>query len=164
MPISTDIIEAYIRPRAVMARKLSGGQREDRALAYLIGACVLIFVAQWPLLARQAHFDPSVSLNARIAGALLGWIIIAPLVFYGIAAILHIFTRVFKGVGTWFTTRLSLFWTLLAITPLMLLQGLTAGFIGPSPALTLVSAVVLGAFFWIWINGMIASERAPKDV
>ena len=162
MPVTRDIAEAYVRPRAVMARKLAAGQREDRALAYLMGGCLLIFVAQWPLLARQAHVDPSIELNARISGALMGWVIIAPLAMYGVAAALHILTRVFRGRGTWYTSRVVLFWTLLALSPLMLLQGLTAGFIGPSPALTLVSVVVVAGFLWLWGNAMVVAERGTS--
>ena len=33
-------------------------------------ACALIFVAQWPRLSRAAFLDPSIELNARLAGAL----------------------------------------------------------------------------------------------
>lgn len=159
MPISRDIARAYVKPRQVMADRLAAGQREDRALAYLMGACVLIFVAQWPRLRREAFLDPSINFEATMAGTLMAWIIVAPLLFYGIAAALHVSTRVFRGQGTWFTTRLALFWSLLALSPLMLLHGLTAGFIGPSPALSLVSALVLAGFLWLVGNAMIAAEK-----
>jgi hypothetical protein len=143
-----------------MARKLEAGVREDRALAYVIGACALIFVAQWPLFSREAFLAPEIWLQERMAGALLGWLMMAPLFFYGVAAAVHLLARVFGGRGTWFTARLALFWTLLALAPLMLLQGLTAGFVGPGPALTAVGVVVAMAFFWIWINCMIVAERS----
>lgn len=142
-----------------MARKLAAGHREDRALAYLMGACVLIFVAQWPLMARQAHLDATIPLDARVGYGLLGWVIIMPLVMYGIAAALHIITRVFKGQGTWFTSRLALFWSLLALTPAMLLQGLTAGFVGPGAALNFVGVIVVAGFFWLLVNALIVAER-----
>jgi hypothetical protein len=72
MPVSTDILESYVRPRQVFRRKLDGGTDEGRALATLIGACLLIFVAQWPGLARAAHADPAIPLDARMGGALMG--------------------------------------------------------------------------------------------
>jgi hypothetical protein len=34
------------------------GRREDRALAMLIAACLVIFVAQWPRLSREAYLAP----------------------------------------------------------------------------------------------------------
>lgn len=159
VPVSRDIVAAWVRPRVVMARKLAAGHREDRALAYLMGACVLIFVAQWPLMSRQAHLDASIPLEARVSATALGWIVIMPLALYVIAAVLHVITRVFRGQGTWFTTRLALFWSLLALTPAMLLQGLTAGFVGPGAALHVVQAFVAAGFFWLVINAMIAAEQ-----
>ena len=159
MPVTRDIAEAYIRPRVVMARKLAAGQREDRALAYLMGGCVMMFIAQLPRLSREAHFDPSVPLEGLITGALQGIVFILPLLLYGVAAALHIGTRVFKGQGTWFTTRLVLFWTMLSMAPMFLLHGLVAGFIGPSVQLDLVGGLVLAAFLWLWGNAMVAAEK-----
>lgn len=42
----------------------------------------------------------------------------------------------------------------------MLLHGLTSGFIGPSPALSLVGAITLSAFIWIWLNSLYVAETA----
>ena len=162
MAVSGDILEAYVAPRRVMARKLSTGQREDRALATLMGACVLIFVAQWPDLSRQAHLDPSIPLDARVGGALLAWVMIAPLGLYVVAALLHLVTRVFRGYGTWYSSRLALFWSLLALSPLILLRGLVVGFIGPSAALQVMSFLVVMGFLWLWGNAMIVAERGGE--
>jgi len=49
--------------RAILAQ----GPREDRALATLLGACVILFIAQWPFHARAAYLDPSIPLEARLA-------------------------------------------------------------------------------------------------
>ncbi len=48
MPITTDIVESYRRPRAVLRRRMGGAENEGRALALLMGACLLIFISQWP--------------------------------------------------------------------------------------------------------------------
>ncbi len=159
MPVSHDILRAYVRPRTVMKERLSQGHREDVALAYLMGACVLIFVAQWPKLRRDAYLETSVDFQSLMAANLMAWVIVAPLLFYGIAATFHVMTRVFGGQGTWYTSRLALFWSLLALSPLMLFHGLSAGFIGPSPALTFVSALVVAGFVWLWGNAMIVAEK-----
>lgn len=163
VPISTDIVASYRRPQAVVASKLAAGRREDRVLAYLIGACALNFVAQWPLLSRQAFENPEIALDARLGGALLGWIMIAPLMFYMIAAVVHVVARIFRGKGTWYSARLGLFWSLLAMTPVMLLQGLTAGFIGPGVELNIVSGIVVLAFLWIWGNALIVTEGKDAE-
>lgn len=159
MPVSTDILESYRRPRAVFRRKLAGGAHEGRALATLIGACLLIFVAQWPGLARAAYIDPAIPLDARLGGALLGTLFLLPPIAYGVAALSHLVARVLGGTGSFFTARLALFWALLAVSPLMLLQGLVRGFIGPGPALTLVGLAVLAAFMMLWVTSLFESER-----
>lgn len=150
MAVTGDILATWRRPRRVMRRLLAGGAREDRALAILMGACAVIFVAQWPRLARDAHLDPSVPLDARLAGALLATVFILPLLAYGLAALSHVLARALGGRGTFAGARVALFWSLLATAPLMLFQGLVAGFLGPGPGLTLLGLVVLAAFLAIW--------------
>jgi hypothetical protein len=162
MSVSRDIVATWRRPRAVMQRLLAQGRREDRALAFLIGACLLIFVAQWPRLSREAYFDPSIPLDARIGGALMGWLLLAPLMAYGLAALSHLIARVFRGSGTWYSARLALFWTMLATTPAWLLLGLVAGFIGPGPAQMGVGLLLVLAFLTIWGICLREAERGPE--
>ena len=71
---------------------------EGRALATLIGACLLIFVAQWPGLARAAYVDPAIPLDARMGGALLGTLFLLPPIAYAVAALSHL-VRGFIGPG-----------------------------------------------------------------
>ncbi|MDJ1008702.1 MAG: YIP1 family protein [Paracoccaceae bacterium] len=158
MSISNDIARMYLRPRQVVRARLAQGQREDRALAVLMGACGLIFVAQWPRLAREAHLDDTIGLQALMAGALMGWVFIMPLALYGLAALSHLVATAVGGQGTWFRARLALFWALLAASPLWLFHGLVAGFIGPGPALTFVGLLALGAFVVFWGIGLAEAE------
>ena len=111
MAITQDIVATYRGPGAVMRRLLARGQREDRALAILMAGCLLVFVSQWPPLARQAHFDGQ-ELNPLLGGALLAWVMIAPLIFYGLAALSHLLARALGGQGSFFGARLALFWAL----------------------------------------------------
>ncbi len=137
MSVVRDIIRTYRAPREVQARRISGEPREDRALAILLAACALIFVAQWPRLSREAFLDPTIGLDARMAGALFAWILIMPLVFYAVSILLTLILRM-PGHAV----RMALFWALLASTPLWLLAGLLAGF-APGPGFGLVSAAAL---------------------
>lgn len=159
MPVTTDILRAWRSPRRLIREKLAAGVREDRALATLMGASVLIFVAQWPGLSRAAHFDPSVPLDARLSGALLATIFMLPLLAYTFAAGSHLVARLLGGKGSWFSARLALFWAMLAISPMMLFNGLVAGFIGAGPAATLVGVLVMAGFLYLWINMLIEAER-----
>lgn len=156
MSVVRDIARTYVAPREVQARRISGAPREDRALAILMGACVLIFVAQWPRLSREAFLDPSIGFDARLAGALFGWIMIMPLVFYALAMLVQIILRAFGATNAGFASRIVLFWALLASTPLWLLTGLTAGFAGAGVGLTIAGIAALGAFVIFWMAGLSA--------
>ncbi len=158
MSVTRDIVRSWRRPREVMRRHLALGRREDRALIFLMVACIIIFVGQWPRLSREAFFDPSMPLDARLGGALFGWLFVAPLAFYVIAALSHMVARLFGGRGSWFGARLALFWSLLAASPLWLLVGLVAGFIGPGVELSVTGAIALLAFLVIWILSLVEAE------
>lgn len=158
MPVTTDISATYRGPRRVMQRLLEMGQREDRALAFLMTACGIVFVAQLPRLAREAHLTGQ-ELNMLLGGTLLAWVVIAPLIFYLLAGLSHVIARLLGGQGDWYGARLALFWSLLSSTPLLLLHGLVAGFVGPGPALQGVGILWLGVFMWFWISSLLQAER-----
>ena len=127
------------------------------AVIMLMAGCVLAFISQLPRLAREAHLTGE-ELNPMLGGALFAWLFIAPLMFYLIAALSHLVARLFKGKGDWFGARLALFWAFLAASPLMLLNGLTAGVVGPGAALTLVGFVWFIAFMVIWLVSLKVAE------
>ncbi|MCE6951064.1 YIP1 family protein [Cereibacter sphaeroides] len=159
MAVTTDIVESYRHPRAVIRRYLDAGENEPRALAILMGACLLIFVSQWPMLARAAYLDPTQPLEARMSGALMGTVFLLPPICYALAAISHLVARLFGGRGSYFGARLALFLALLATSPLMLLNGLVGGFIGEGPGVLIVGFLVLGGFLAIWGLMLTEAER-----
>jgi hypothetical protein len=158
MPVTSDIVASWARPRAILRRKLGDGVRDDRALAILMAACLLIFVAQWPALSRAAHLQPEISLDARMSGSMLATIFLLPPILYAIAAVSHLIARAFGGKGSFYSARLALFWALLCAAPVMLLNGLVAGFIGQGTAMTAVGVLVLATFLYLWINMLIEAE------
>ncbi len=141
-----------------MAARLSEGLREDRALVFLIIACVLMFVAQWPRLRVEAQIDSAIPLEARLGGALMGWLFIAPLVLYAIAALSRIIARLLGGQGSWLSARMALFWSLLAATPLWLLNGLVTSVNGPGLVRDISGFIALAAFVMIWLSSMVEAE------
>lgn len=158
MSLTGDILRSYRSPGAVALERLAGPVREDRALAVLMGACLLAFVAQWPVHARAAHLAPDVPLDARLAGALFGSLFLWPIVAYAVAGISHMVARLLGGRGSFYGARVALFWAMLAVTPLMLLNGLVRGMIGPGPAETATGVVAGLAFLGIWLAGLRAAE------
>ena len=153
MPVTRDIAASYRGPRTVFRRLLAMGENEGRALAILMAGCGVTFVAQWPRLSREAHLTEQ-ELYPLLGAALFGWMFLAPLIFYGLALLSGLILRVFGGNANGFETRLALFWAFLAASPLMLLNGLVAGFIGPGGALALVGALWCAVFLWFWLANL----------
>lgn len=143
MSIAADILRTYRTPRLVLEDRVHGSPREDRALAMLVAACVMIFVAQWPRLARESWLDPAIDLQARLAGALFAWGMVMPLAFYAIALAIFLGLRLMGRDVTAYQVRVSLFWALLASVPLWLFSGLVAGFAGPGATVSVLSALGL---------------------
>ncbi|WP_425044266.1 YIP1 family protein [Primorskyibacter sp. S87] len=158
MPVTADIAATYRGPGKVMRRLLSMGQREDRALAFVMAFCVVAFIAQMPLLARKAHLE-GVELNMLLGGALLGTVIILPLLLYILSFVSFVVARLFGSKPTAYAARLALFWSLLASTPLMLLHGLVAGMIGPGTAMSIVGALWAAVFLWFWLSNLIEAGK-----
>ncbi|MDG4648898.1 hypothetical protein P6F26_10625 [Roseibacterium sp. SDUM158017] len=164
MSVSRDIVATWRRPRQVMRRLLSQGKREDRALAILIGACLVIFVAQWPRISREAYLagEGAAPLDARLAITFFAMLMIWPLMAYILAGISHVVAMIFRGRGSWYSARLALFWAMLASSPAWMLHGLVSGFIGPGPAQSGVGALLLLAFLSIWAICLREAERGPE--
>ena len=158
MAATRDIVATYRGPGRVVTRILSRGTREDRALLFLMLGCLLVFVAQTPRLAREA-FETGVELNALLGASLMAWLFIMPLVLYAIAGLSGVLARLMGSKITSFGARMALFWALLAACPVMLLWGLTAGFVGPGIQMNIVGALWLIAFIWFWIGGFRAAAR-----
>ena len=158
MGAALDTLRAWRHPRQIMGLRLSEGVREDRALIFLMVACFLIFVAQWPRLVRDATLDPSTPLDARLGGALLGWLFLVPLAFYAFAALSHLIARMLGGKGSWFSSRMALFWALLAAAPMWLLNGLVTALVDVTWIRATTGAIALGGFLLIWAASLIEAE------
>ena len=158
MAATRDIVASYRNPAAVVRRLLGQGPREDRNLVDLMVACLIFFVAQTPRLAREAHVNGT-ELDMLLGATLLAWLFIAPLIFYMLAAGTQIILKVMRDRPSGYSTRLALFWALLASSPLVLLHGLTAGFVGEGIELRIVGLVWLCVFLWFWISGLLVAYR-----
>jgi hypothetical protein len=159
MGLISDIGLAWRAPGRLIRAKLAGGVREDRALALAMAVGLMVFVAQWPRLAREAHLDPLVPFDARMGGALLGAVFILPLILYLVAALSHLVARALGGGGSWFGARLTLFWAMLASTPAMLLHGLASALTGPGAVADMIGAIVACGFLYLWLSMLIGAGR-----
>jgi len=153
MAVTTDIVRTWTAPRVVMRRLLDMGPREDRAVAYLLAGCFLIFVAQWPRLSRTAWLDGD-EFDRLVAYEFLAWLIVWPLVFYLLATLLFLGMRVLRRDAQPFEARLALFWAFLAASPMGLMAGLLAGFVGPTLGTRIVGLLWLVAFAVFVVQGL----------
>lgn len=158
MPVTRDIVRTWRRPRRVIREHLSAGPREDRAIAVLMGGCLMAWVAQWPNLTRTAMETGDEAMQL-IGTSFYGWMLLMPLAFYGIAALSHLIARVFGGRGSFYSARLALFWTLLATSPLLLFYGLLLGFNGREPGTQLIGGLWVVAFLAIWVSTLLEAEQ-----
>jgi hypothetical protein len=159
MSVASDIAESWIAPARVLRRHLARGQREDRALAFLMLGCALVFLSEWPsILAAPGE----VPVEARLGGAMLAWMGMMPLALYGVAALSHLAARAMGGQGSFFGARLALFWALFAVAPLWLMAAALCTVVPPAVAAT-VEAVALAGFVWLWLSGLVAAERGGAD-
>lgn len=165
MAVTRDIIRTWRNPRGVIRGLLDDGRREDRAIAYVMVACILVFVSQWPRLARQAAgFDiapgsDAPDLQMTLTYALFAWVIVAPLLLYAVAGASHVVAKVVGGQGSFYAARIALFWSLLATAPALLFYGLLAGFQGPVVSTQIVGLLWLLAFLTIWSLSLWEAEQ-----
>ena len=157
-----DILRTYREPRLVLRRCVGTTAREDRGLATLMAACVTMFVAQLPRLSREAFVDDSIALEARLAGALFGWVLVAPLVCYVLAMISHAALRSAGRDSSGFGARTALFWAFLAAAPLWLISGLVSGFLGQTITASVFGLIAFAGFLVFWATGLaeVGSRRS----
>ena len=145
------VFATYRDPRGVMRQQRDRGTGEDRVLFFVMAAGLLIFIARLPGLTRQAGTLGSGS--DEIGGIIGSWFLISVIVFallwYGVAALARLASRLSGGTGTGLGARHALFWATLAATPMLLVAG-------SLEALGMVSgqALLVQAGVWLGLSGL----------
>lgn len=167
MAVATDILRSWVAPKEVVRDLAAVPRREGRVLSFLVLGCLMIFVANGPRLARrvQEGMPGADGQNADMLQAmtysLFAWLILAPLILYGVAGLAQLLRRLISGSRDGYGTRLALFWAFLAASPAALLAGLVAGLIGPGIATQLTGLIWMLGLIWIAWQGLRAvSEQA----
>ena len=142
------VLLTYRSPSTAFELMYERPTNESTSLGYLMGACLLTYIAQWPYLARQAHLD-GVDLQTSLAASLLAWLLIAPLLLYTLALFVYFFHKVLGGGKSSAQVRMGLFWSFFAASPLMMLLGIVKGFLGSGTAENIVGFawLVMLAYF-----------------
>lgn len=163
MSVTLNIARSYRRPRETVAAMIRQGITEAQVLAYLLLACALVFVAQWPGLSRAATLDPDIAFDQRMGGVLFAVMFLLPLVLYAVAGILQLLLRLLSGPVPGLWVRLALFWGFLAVAPLMLVQGGLTGFLGATVAVGAFGFVVWGVFLYIVGTGLVGVVQLARQ-
>ncbi len=161
MTVTTDIIESWTKPGRVMQRHMARGQSEPFAFSLLIAFLVLVFISLWPAMSRASLLQPEVTMTQRLVGSGLGLLaFIVPC--YALASVTALISK-WRGWGiSAYHARLALFAAFLGVSPVILLQGLTAGMIGKGPALTLIQLAAGLGFVWIWLSMLRRAGQGPQ--
>jgi hypothetical protein len=138
-----------------MARQVAAGLSEARALVHLMLACGLFFVASLPNALREARgLEVADPVEGAVAAHLFGYLALAPLLAYGLAAVVHLAARGFGGRGGFLAARSALFWSLLMAAPMAIalaLVGVGVELAAPAllPWLAWLGYAALA--FWLWL-------------
>jgi hypothetical protein len=141
-------------PRGTMAGELADGARETRSLIHVLVACGLLFVASLPNALREARgLDIDDPVAGAIAAHLFGYVALAPLLLYGLAAVVHLGARAFGARGGFAAARAALFFSVLLAAPVALALALLGVAAEARPALLpWVSGLgYAGLAFWLWL-------------
>lgn len=155
MSITRDIARTWGGHRGVVRAHLARGRSEPFVFTFLFVFLLLTFVAQYPRLSYISLSDPTIPLAPQLLGLAYGLVLFMPFA-YGLAALSHLVARGFglRG-GSWYGARLALFWSLVAASPVVVLQGLTYGIIGAGMQSFLVGIFALTAFVVFWALALV---------
>ncbi len=159
------IFTAYSDLRLAQARQ-EQTVNEPRILFYAFLVGFLLFVAGLPTAPLQATFiDQPNALAIVLAARFFGAMFVLPLVFYAVAAIAHLFARIWRGSATFQTARLSLFWALLVTMPVLISAEILAVFLvwAMDFSLNALGLIVVLAFAKIWGSGLAQSEGFARS-
>lgn len=154
--VVADIVQSWRNPRVVIQRHLARGRSEPFVFTFLFVFLILAFVAQWPEAARVSALNSNVPLSPQLLGRALALLATIP-VWYGLAWLGRLAVG---GRCDGYRSRLALFWTLVTISPLVLLVGLVTGMIGAGPQLWATGLVTFAAFLWFWRVNLQEVSRA----
>lgn len=158
MSLIPDIVESWRAPARVVRRHLDRPRSEAFVFTFLFTFLLISFVAQMPYASRMTFFQPEVPMSQRLFGGFLGSLVFIP-ISYSLAALSRLIAGVMGGRGTWYGARLALFWALVAMSPGMLLMGLSLGFLGQGAQTNALGAGIGLAFVLLWGLMLREAER-----
>ena len=163
MAVASDVARAYARPRRTARLILSKADTESRALALVMTGCAFLFIAQFPELILQGQTNAGhPTLAAMAAGRVIGTLLFAPLLFYFLAGTAGALMRLLGRQISWLHSRVSLFWAVLAASPLVLIEAVARGLQLNDLVQQAVSVVTIILFAAFWVSGLVESTSLAR--
>ncbi len=160
MPITTDIVRQLAPTRArSCAASWRAAEHEGRALAVLMGGLPADLRRAMARCSRARPISTRRCRSTRgMGGALMACCSSLPLIAYGVAGAQPSGRAGLRRAGArGYGARMALFWSLLAVSPLMLLQGLVRGLHRPR------AGADRGRACWCWRGlPVLWAERADR--
>ena len=150
MTLLGDIVSAYRGFGPSMRKQLAPEAREEKMLLYVMLATLIFFAARIPSLLDVAKntSDAELTMTNIIGANFATSIFFGPLMLYGIAALSHLIAKPFGGKATFQEARLAFFWTLLVISPIVLLSVVLRAFIPAPEFVAIGNMAVLVVFIY----------------
>ena len=160
MNFLSDYITTYRRPSFVFRRKILTSN-EATAFAYLIFGCLLLFFSQFNEIINSRN---SIQVDTPMIGiasaTFFGTLIVAPLFFYLIAALIKILTKPFGLRISWLASRIVLFWSLLLAAPWTIVSAVIMEQTGNRLVYSITSFLV---FIWFVFNLIVGYREAARN-
>lgn len=181
MAVTSDILRSYHSPGEVFLGLLARGVSDRLGLVFIALAMALSFVSQLPSVTRRSR-EPDPELEAQIvaeagdvrqiegtqvpqdmidakyqlflAGELMAWFFILPLVFYGLAWLGGWIARRAGGQVDGVTARMALFWALVVALPMKFLHGIVYAMQDSGTLVTLAGVPWLAVVLWNWTRNL----------
>lgn len=162
-----EILASYGDLRGSIRRQIEFRPREATITAYIMFGCFAIFLGFLP---RLFATDLSSEQDQSLAAGVIVWFFIVmfflPLGFYGLSALSHLIAKQRGGQGSYYNARVVFGWTVVVLTPLILLKAVIGSALMQG-APTFLPALNLGLLvisIWIWSCFHAESEKFRRAV
>ncbi|MFT6776032.1 MAG: hypothetical protein ACJA1L_003756 [Paracoccaceae bacterium] len=119
-------LAAWGNMRGSMAAELAERPPEGRLLAYVMISLTVMWASSIPLTLQTAINQGEMGADVAIGMSFGLYLLVMPLFYYGLAALLRLLARPFGGKAGFYEHRLALFWATLVVTPALILLNALA--------------------------------------
>ena len=153
MSLIDDFIRTHSEPSIVFAKKVPH-TGDARAFAYLMLACLLMFMSRIPsTIAGQGAHSIDRPTGPTLAALFLGAMIAAPMMFYLYAAAIRLLMMMMGGRIAWLHSRVVVFWSLLVVSPWVVIAGLITGYVQINMLETIETVALISFFTFLLYKG-----------